>query len=116
MNKIKVERSLKLRNEDFKGRGKYDLVTGVDQGDSKWIDSFGKQALNTGVLTAKSQRLSEDAIKSHWAKTLSIAPKTALTSPFVWEKTRIIIQGATQIPVNKHSQNIQHWNEKVFRK
>jgi len=54
MNKIKVERSLKLRNEDFKGRGKYDLVTGVDQGDSKWIDSFGKQALNTGISTAKS--------------------------------------------------------------
>jgi|FrelakmetLWP11LW_1041352.scaffolds.fasta_scaffold170807_1 hypothetical protein len=57
MNKIKVERSLKLRNEEFKGRGKYDIVTGVEMEDSKWIDSFGKQALTTGVKTAKSQRL-----------------------------------------------------------
>ena len=42
MKKIKIERSLKLRNEDFKGRSKYDIVSGLEQGDSNWIDSFGK--------------------------------------------------------------------------
>ena len=30
MKKIKLERSLKLRNEDFKGRSKYDIVTGAE--------------------------------------------------------------------------------------
>lgn len=30
MKKIKIERSLKLRQEDFKNRGKFDLVTGLD--------------------------------------------------------------------------------------
>ena len=44
MNKIKIERSIKLRQEEFKNRSKYDIVTGCDQGDNVWIDSFGKQA------------------------------------------------------------------------
>ena len=43
MKKIKLERSLKLRNEEFKNRSKYDIVTGTDQGDANWLDSFGKQ-------------------------------------------------------------------------
>ena len=48
MKKIKIERSMKLRNEEFKNRSKYDIVTGVEQGDTKWIDSFGKQAVTAG--------------------------------------------------------------------
>jgi hypothetical protein len=43
MNKIKIERTLKLRQEDFKGRGKFNILTGAEQGDSGWIGSFGKQ-------------------------------------------------------------------------
>ena len=42
MKKIKIERSMKLRNEEFKNRSKYDIVTGVEQMDRNWIDSFGK--------------------------------------------------------------------------
>ena len=42
MKKIKIERSLKLRQEEFKNRPKYDIVNGLDQGDAAWIDSFGK--------------------------------------------------------------------------
>ena len=30
MNKIKIERSIKLRQEEFKNRSKYDIVTGCD--------------------------------------------------------------------------------------
>ena len=30
MKKIKIERSLKLRQEEFKNRSKYDLVTGIN--------------------------------------------------------------------------------------
>ena len=37
MKKIKLERSLKLRNEEFKNRPKYDIVSGVAQQDSAWI-------------------------------------------------------------------------------
>ena len=42
MKKIKIERSMKLRNEEFKNRSKYDIVTGTEQADRNWIDSFGK--------------------------------------------------------------------------
>ena len=41
MNKLKIERSIKLREEDFKNRKKYDIVSGVEQKDSAWIGSFG---------------------------------------------------------------------------
>ncbi len=72
MKKIKIERSMKLRNEEFKNRSKYDIVTGVNQADSAWIDSFGKQALQAGVKTAKTQRMGDNAIRNHWAKTLNM--------------------------------------------
>ena len=42
MKKIKIERCMKLRSEDFKGRPKYDIVSGREAPDSVWIDSFGK--------------------------------------------------------------------------
>ena len=42
MKKIKIERSMKLRAEEFKNRAKYDIVTGGEQADSAWIDAFGK--------------------------------------------------------------------------
>ena len=54
MKKIKLERSLKLRNEEFKNRPKYDIVSGVAQQDSAWIQSFGKQARDAGHKTASS--------------------------------------------------------------
>ena len=41
MNKLKIERSIKLRTEDFKNRGKYDIVSGVEQKDDAWINAFG---------------------------------------------------------------------------
>ncbi len=72
MKKIKIERSLKLRNEDFKGRSKYDIVSGVQQADSAWVDSFGKQALQAGLKTANTQRMGDNQIRNHWAKTLNI--------------------------------------------
>lgn len=68
MKKIKIERSLKLRQEEFKNRSKYDIVTGMDQGDSIWVDSFGKQAAASGIRTAKTQRINDGAMKDHWAK------------------------------------------------
>lgn len=68
MKKIKIERSLKLRQEDFKNRGKYDIVTGMDQGDAVWIDSFGKQAATSGIKTAKTERINDGVMKDHWAK------------------------------------------------
>ena len=42
MKKIKIERCMKLRGEDFKNRGKYDIVSGRESPDTVWIDSFGK--------------------------------------------------------------------------
>ena len=78
MKKIKIERSMKLRNEDFKGRSKYDIVTGLDQADSSWIDSFGKQATNIGVRTVKTQRANDAAIKDHWAKTLQMPARSPI--------------------------------------
>lgn len=59
MKKIKLERSLKLRAEDFKNRGKYNIVTGVDQNDQQWVSSFGKQAQAHGFKTASTGRVSE---------------------------------------------------------
>ena len=61
MKKIKIERSLKLRQEEFKNRSKYDIVSGLDQGDSNWIDSFGKQVKQAGLTSAKTSRISEAA-------------------------------------------------------
>ena len=52
MKKIKLERSMKLRQEDFKNRSKYDIVSGQSQGDSAWINSFAKQAKQFGVKSA----------------------------------------------------------------
>jgi len=51
MNKIKIERTLKLRQEDFKNRGKFNILTGAEQGDRDWIGSFGKQV---SMLSNKS--------------------------------------------------------------
>jgi len=48
MKKIKIERSLKLRQEEFKNRPKYDIVSGVESPDSNWIHSFGKQVRQAG--------------------------------------------------------------------
>lgn len=82
MKKIKIERSMKLRQEDFKNRSKYDIVTGAEQSDTVWIDCFGKQAASSGLKTQKTQRINDDALKDHWAKKLSIT-RSAAASPIL---------------------------------
>ena len=72
MKKIKIERSMKLRNEEFKNRSKYDIVTGVEQGDQKWIDSFGKQAVTSGYKSSMTTKHNDANIRDHWAKTLNM--------------------------------------------
>ena len=72
MNKIKIERSLKLREEDFKNRPKYDIVSGRPSDDSAWINSFGKQARNIGIRTEMDVRKDEVANRDHWAKVLNM--------------------------------------------
>ena len=72
MKKIKIERCMKLRNEEFKNRAKYDIVTGVSQGDSSWVGSFGKQATSAGFKSVKHREMGDAAIREHWAKTLSL--------------------------------------------
>jgi len=39
MNKIKLERVLKLREEEQKGRA-YNIISGVEETLSKWINGF----------------------------------------------------------------------------
>ena len=74
MNKIKIERSIKLRQEEFKKRSKYDIVNGCDQGDQIWISSFGKQA--EAVKSPRERNFDQDGakIRSHWARTLQNSP------------------------------------------
>ena len=72
MNKIKIERSLKLREEDFKNRPRYDIVSGKEIKDSTWINSFGSQARNAGIRSEMTVRADETATRDHWAKVLNI--------------------------------------------
>jgi hypothetical protein len=44
MNKLKIERTYKLWQEDFKNRKNYDLLSGVEKPESVWVNSFGDQA------------------------------------------------------------------------
>lgn len=43
MNKIKIERAYKLREEEQKGR-QFNIINGQDESPKKWVDSFGAQA------------------------------------------------------------------------
>jgi hypothetical protein len=45
MNKLKIERSLKLRQEENKGRS-YNILSGSSLEDKVWIQAFGDQAKN----------------------------------------------------------------------
>ena len=45
MNKLKIERTYKLWQEDFKGRKNYNILSGVEQPESTWVNSFGNQAM-----------------------------------------------------------------------
>lgn len=42
MKKIKIERSLKLRQEDTRGRST-DLITNTNSEENSWLNSFGGQ-------------------------------------------------------------------------
>lgn len=44
MNKLKIERTMKLWNEDFKNRRNYDILSGATKPESLWVNSFGNQA------------------------------------------------------------------------
>ena len=72
MKKIKIERCIKLREEDFKNRGRYDLVSGKDCPDKIWIDSFGKQARDAGMKMSHSTKYNDGNMRNHWAKTLKM--------------------------------------------
>ena len=52
MNKIKIERSIKLRDEDFKGRKRFDIVSGAEQKDDVWIKSFDGQTAGGKKMTS----------------------------------------------------------------
>ena len=41
MNKIKIERCLKLRQEDTRKKNHYDLISGKTHTDQTWIKAFG---------------------------------------------------------------------------
>jgi hypothetical protein len=41
MNKIKIERSLKLAQEDKRDRKHYDIVSGKTNSNQEWIKAFG---------------------------------------------------------------------------
>jgi hypothetical protein len=42
MKKIRIERSLKLRREDLRGRS-YNLVSNSEMPEEDWLSSFGEQ-------------------------------------------------------------------------
>lgn len=77
MNKLKIERSIKLRQEDFKNRKKYDIVSGAEQKDGAWINSFGGQASGGSPIGFKNSRSisvnipSNEDMKNHWSNTLA---------------------------------------------
>ena len=75
MNKLKIERSIKLRQEEFKGRKKYDIVSGVEQKDEAWIGSFGDQISGPSPMGFKSARsisvVTHDDQKAHWASLMN---------------------------------------------
>lgn len=48
MNKIKIERAFKLRQEEQKGR-QFNIINGQDESPKRWIPSFGAQAAALAV-------------------------------------------------------------------
>ena len=42
MKKIKLERAVKLREEEQKGK-RYNIINGTDESEKKWIDGFKPQ-------------------------------------------------------------------------
>ena len=73
MNKIKIERSHKLRQEDFKGRKRFDIVSGAEQKDDVWIKSFGGQTAGGSktrtidVGRRATNLITHEDQKAHWA-------------------------------------------------
>ena len=73
MNKIKIERSHKLRQEDFKGRKRFDIVSGAEQKDDVWIKSFGGQTAGGSKLRSidvgkrATNLITHESQKAHWA-------------------------------------------------
>lgn len=43
MNKLKIERTNKLWQEDYKNRKNYSIINGVPKTEEVWLDSFGGQ-------------------------------------------------------------------------
>ena len=69
MNKIKIERSLKLAQEDKRDRAHYDIVSGKTNSDQQWIKAFGQQA-KAAKLIERPKIVSLDEMKNHWSNTL----------------------------------------------
>ena len=69
MNKIKIERSLKLREEDQRGR-KFNVLTGASDKPQDWISSFGEQKHMVKTEGSSNVRTEND-MKSHWKQALA---------------------------------------------
>ena len=76
MNKIKIERSMKLRQEDIKGRKRFDIVSGAEQPDEVWIKSFNGQTAGASKLRSidvgkrATNLISHEEQKNHWANVI----------------------------------------------
>lgn len=70
MTKVKIERTMKLKQEDMARRGNYDLISGCKGDDQVWIKSFGNQAKQSNLLQ-KPKVPTLDEMKSQWSQTLT---------------------------------------------
>lgn len=46
---VRLERTIKLREEEQKGRA-YNIVSGMDEGHEKWLQSYGLKQTKQGTL------------------------------------------------------------------
>ena len=69
MKKIKIERSLKLNQEDKRDHAHFDIISGKTNSDQTWIKAFGQQA-KEAKLVEKPKIVSLDDMKNHWSETL----------------------------------------------
>jgi len=66
MNKIKIERSIKLRDEEIRGR-KFNILTGATDKEG-WKASFGDQLK---LVEKSANSPTHDDMKSHWKAALA---------------------------------------------
>jgi len=66
MNKIKIERSVKLRDEDQRGR-KFNILTGANDKE-EWKGSYGDQVQ---LINRSPAPPSTNDMKDHWKNALA---------------------------------------------